>query len=460
MRASESVNVSDLSFRGHVGSSPLVATRPAYQFASSFATMDAFLQTVDVAPPANVAALVAGLSAGGYAEPEHLNMAEANEVLSVFPADGEGKLAPPDKSFLRRAIMKASMPPLLPPVAAAAVVNPPELPVQIPRSDRLQDLFGMEISAESVASALAAKPPPVDVHDLLTKAECASLPSALIVDVSVWQALAADSLQAKKKGRQAFTYVDLTSKVMLPPWLPADALVVKKGQERAPALEPGADTLQVLSVALQNATVETRQTKSFQQWVAIFLRYVPLAVATGQWTWPVALSHMATITKLAETERLHKTTGWIALQYDEAIRKSWSRRLLQGDPDVDIPREAAIINEEVLDEVRSRDLAKAAAPASSSSSSRTAGAQPSWEEAAAEGALAKVGAAAQAMSKRAEAASREIAQAEKHLSSREEALKGDTYKKGQGKGGKAGKAGKGGKGGWGGQKRKHGGKWW
>ena len=64
--------------------------------------MDAFLQTVDVAPPANVAALVAGLSAGGYAEPEHLNMAEANEVLSVFPADGEGKLAPPDKSFLRR----------------------------------------------------------------------------------------------------------------------------------------------------------------------------------------------------------------------------------------------------------------------------------------------------------------------------------------------------------------------
>ena len=419
--------------------------------------MDAFLQTVQ-GVPANVAALVAGLSDGGYTDPAHLNMAEASEVLSVFPTEGEGKLAPPDKSFLRRAVALASLPPTPPPVSAVAGVNLPEMPAHVPRSDRLQDLFGVEISAESVATALAAKPPPVDVHELLTKADCASLPSALIVDVSVWQALSADSLQAKKKGKQAFTYVDLTSKVMLPPWLPADALVVKKGQERAPALEPGADTLQVLSVALQNATVETRQTKSFQQWVAIFLRYVPMAVATEQWTWPIALSHMATITKLAETERIQKSTGWIALQYDEAIRKSWARRLLQGDPNVDIAREAAKLNDEVLDEVRSKAMAKNSWP-SSSSSSQAAGAQPSWMEAAAEGALAKVGAAAQAMSKRAEAASREMAQAERNLSSREGALKGETWKP-QGKGGKAGKNwGKAGKGEWAGQKRKHGGKW-
>ena len=147
------------------------------------------MQTVDVVAPTNATALVAGLVAGGYTDPAHLNMAEASEVLSVFPTEGEGKLAPPDKSFLRRAIAKASMPPPLPPVSAMAVVNPPETPAQVPRADRLQDLFGMEISAESVATALAAKPPPVDVHELLTKAECASLPSALIVDVSVWQAL-------------------------------------------------------------------------------------------------------------------------------------------------------------------------------------------------------------------------------------------------------------------------------
>ena len=65
------------------------------------------------------------------------------------------------------------------------------------------------------------------------------------------------------------------------------------------------------------------------------------------------------------------------------------------------------------------------------------------------------------MNRRAEAASREIAQVEKNLSSREEALRSDTVKKGQStKGGKAGKGGKG-EGGWNGQaKRKHGGKWW
>ena len=55
--------------------------------------MDAFLQTVDVVAPTNATALVAGLVAGGYTDPVHLNVAEANEVLSVFPTEGEGKLA-------------------------------------------------------------------------------------------------------------------------------------------------------------------------------------------------------------------------------------------------------------------------------------------------------------------------------------------------------------------------------
>ena len=401
---------------------------------------------------------------GGYTQPSQLNLAEPGEVIGIFPAEGAGKLTPPDKSFLRRAIQKASQP-----LEQFAVPLPPapEVAMPLPRPDRLQDLFGLEVSAESVAMALSAKPPQVDVHDLLSKVDCASLPSALILDVSVWQALSADSWQAKKKGKQAFTYVDLTSKVMLPHWLPPDALNVKKGQEKAPVLEPGADTLQVLSAALQSAGAEERSAKSFQQWVAIFLRYVPLAVAVGQLTWPVALSHMATVTKLSEQERVARSTGWIAIKYDAAVRKSWSRRLLQGDPDLDIPKEAAKINEEVLEEVRSRDQAAQAMMASSSSSaSRSAQAsQPSWTETAAEGALAKVGAAAQAMTRRAEAASREIAQAEKNLSSREEALQGPSVNKGKyGKGGKAGANGKGGKGGWNSQnKRKRGersGKWW
>ena len=54
--------------------------------------MDAFLQTVDVVAPTNATALVAGLVAGGYTDPVHLNVAEA-QVLSVFPTEGEGKLA-------------------------------------------------------------------------------------------------------------------------------------------------------------------------------------------------------------------------------------------------------------------------------------------------------------------------------------------------------------------------------
>ena len=127
--------------------------------AVSTATMDAFLQTVQ-GVPANVAALVAGLIDGGYTDPAHLNMAEANEVLSVFPTEGEGKLSPPDKSFLRRAVALASAPPTPPPVPAGAGASQPEMPAPVPRSDRLQDLYGVETTTRRSSSCCRRPLPP------------------------------------------------------------------------------------------------------------------------------------------------------------------------------------------------------------------------------------------------------------------------------------------------------------
>ena len=109
MRASESVH-DDRATVAIIGSRPSPRTLHLSVFASS-ATMDSFLQAVDAVAPANITALVAGLVAGGFSDPAHLKMAEASEVLSVFPTDGEGKLTPPDKSFLRRGSDQALLPP-------------------------------------------------------------------------------------------------------------------------------------------------------------------------------------------------------------------------------------------------------------------------------------------------------------------------------------------------------------
>ena len=422
------------------------------------------MKTVDDTVPAYLGAVINGLGLGGFNLPADLYQADAAEVIEVFPTEGDGKLNPAGKAFIRRAIALANR------KKEVAGALPVDSPSQHPRLEKLEDVFGVEVSAEAVASALGAKPAPVDVQDLLSKAQCSALPSSMLTDVSIWQGLAADSEAAKKQGKQAFTYVDFTAKAMLPPWLPADAVGGKRKRPDGGAeLDPDSNTssLQVLSTALQSAVAEPRTLRGMAQWAAVYLRYAPMAVAVGQLTWASALAHMASIMKLGEQERLAKTQGFVAIRYDAALRKSWARRILQGDPDLDIPKECSRINDEVLDAVRVQLGASTASGLTSSSSAPrpAVSSRSQWAEAAAEGALAKVGAAAQAMTRRVEQATREMARAEQSLAAREEAMQGPSIGGGKsGKSGKtaAGKAGKDGKGqgGGGSKKRKWHGHWW
>ena len=224
---------------------------------------------MDESAPDYVSSIVSGLKLGGFTEPSQLNQANEAEVISAFPQEEAGKLNPAGKAFVRRAIAQATHGHL-----ALALPAPP-CP---PRVDKLNDLFGLEISAEAVANALGSRLPPVDVQDLLLKAQCSGLPSAMMLDVSIWQALAADSAACKRTGKTMFTYVDFTSKLMLPPWLPADAVSGKKRRlEGGSDLDPESSTssLQALSSALQSATAGPRSLKSLTQRAAIFLRYTP-----------------------------------------------------------------------------------------------------------------------------------------------------------------------------------------
>ena len=164
----------------------------ACSFAVFLRGMEAFWRTVDEAVPANMAALVRGLAAGGCTLPEHLDHSDSAETIAEFPQEGVGKLLPASKAFLRRAIAKAS-------AKVEGDIRPLPEVVQPPRPERLDELFGSEISAESVAAALGAKPAQVDVQDLLAKVQCSTLPPAMLLEVAVWQALAADTENANTK---------------------------------------------------------------------------------------------------------------------------------------------------------------------------------------------------------------------------------------------------------------------
>ena len=382
-----------------------------------------FLRAVDSAPPSFVESVALALHQGGFETTESLDMAEASEVFTTFPAEGENILTAPKRAFIRRAIAAASRPVAAPPSQALAVMQPP-----VQNFDHLNDIFGSGTSAEAVAAALAAKAPPVDVFELLNKIKCGSLPSSMILELAIWQALTADVEHARKHGRRAFTYVDFTSAPLLPPWLPRDAVGGRKGAQGSLELDPEAGTasLQALSSALQAAVAEPRSLRSIPQWSSIFWRYAPAAVATEQLDWCSAVAYHATVMRLAEQERLAKSPGWVAIQYDVALRKSWSRRCQQCDPNLDIMAECVKVNDDVLETVRAQIAAAASSSSSSAGFSRGASSHFSRTDSAAESVLAKAGAAAQAITRRAEAASREMAKAEQSLAVREDGLKSAT----------------------------------
>ena len=162
--------------------------------------MDAFLRTVDEAVPANLLDIIKGLADGGYTLPVHLDHADAAETIAEFPQDGNGKLLPAGKAFVRRAIAKASLKEVTVPQQQQLSV------VQSSQPERLDELFGSEVSAESVAAALSGKHASVDVQDLLGKIHCSTLPPAMVLELAVWQALSADTEAAKKRGKSAYTF--------------------------------------------------------------------------------------------------------------------------------------------------------------------------------------------------------------------------------------------------------------
>ena len=85
-------------------------------------------------------------------------------------------------------------------------------------------------------------------------------------------------------------------------------------------------------------------------------RYATAAVAMGQMTWPMVLSHANQMYKLAEEERISGTGPALVFVYDELLRKSIATRAEWGDPSLDLMTAFGEVEKQVLEAARTRLL--------------------------------------------------------------------------------------------------------
>ncbi|CAK0791838.1 unnamed protein product, partial [Prorocentrum cordatum] len=372
------------------------------------------------------------LAAGGLRSPKDLEGSDPAEVAEAV--GGNAGL----RAFARRVHGRAA-------AAAAAAAASAEHAMgaggsearaskdAMPQPERLDpslvELFGSEASAAEIAKAMSANADDVNVPDLLKAAKFDGLPYHMQADFQVWTALAAGTKAAVRAGKTPFTYVDLTANAVLPAWLPADAVGGKSIGLAEDMWESRAtSSISQLGAALRAATASPRCFRSIAQWSAAYLRYVPVAVAVGQLTWATALTHHATIVRLAEESRVTDGDSVLAVLYDQLQRQHWAKRAAQRDPELDIPKEAAAVNEQTVLAARTRldlishhlkptdaGVVRARGPAEGASDYQS-------QVAAAESALAKGASAAQAITKRAEQAAKAMASQQEELNKRQIAL--------------------------------------
>ena len=180
----------------------------------------------------------------------------------------------------------------------------------------------------------------------------------LTAELPVWQLLQAECEEAKRLGRKPFCYVDLTVSAFLPGWVPPEAVGAKAnyGVSGDFCLDPRAtaQTLGSLGSALKAATQIPRFFRSISQWVAAFMRYAPVAVSLGHAKLIDLFVHVDVVLKLAEDARARGHTPYVAILYDDLVRRSWAQRTLQKDPDLDLSKECCKVNKAVLECATSR----------------------------------------------------------------------------------------------------------
>ena len=212
-------------------------------------------------------------------------------------------------------------------------------------------------SALGLASQLAP-PKRVDTEQLLRDANLASLPFVLQLEQPLIDRLDEETKAAKSASRIAFSFVDLTSPQVTPPWLLPEAVGAKykPGDENEINLQ-GSDevaTLAKLGQALRGATENHRFFRSYSQWAPCWWRVVPFQVALGQLTWPQAIMHANTVAQIAEEERMQGKPPFTAFLYEELLRKQLEKRASRGDPTLDLNESLLHVDKPLMEVAKQR----------------------------------------------------------------------------------------------------------
>ena len=325
-------------------------------------------------------------------------------------------------------------------VGLAAGVQQPNY-VHSAQVSSMLEAIGPDASAMAVANVMAHGGKDVDINAQLQGVNLGKISFTMQADNAIWQVLQAENEAAAKDAREAYAYVDLTSKGLVPIWLAPDAVggSVSWGGESEWSLDPRATsaTLGQLGQALKKATCQPRFFRSLAQWAAAYNRYAMAAVAMKQLTWAQAFSHMDVVLRMAEESRSANVSPFLAILYDDMLRQSVSQRVNRKDPTLDFDEVFTAKVPEIKGAAEQR-LAQVLQAAGLHSSSRAQ--QADFSSAVADGAVAKQAAAAEALQRRAEAAARQLAAQQEELNRRQSAMR-TGGKGGNGSGGGADKAG-------------------
>jgi hypothetical protein len=210
-------------------------------------------------------------------------------------------------------------------------------------------------SAKALADSLAP-PKAADTAKLLKEAGLTKLPFVAQLDQTLIDKMNQESVDARVAGRKAFSFVDFTSKEVLPVWVTPEAVGGKFNDEEALSLTGGEqiNSLTQLGQALRSATEGQRFFRSFPQWSAAYWRWVPVAVSLEQISWVAAILHHDLVAKICETERQEGRGPYLAFIYSEILRKQINARALKSDPELDVQDALSTMDKSILEIARTR----------------------------------------------------------------------------------------------------------
>ena len=189
---------------------------------------------------------------------------------------------------------------------------------------------------------------------LNTKLSFQSLPFHCQVDMSVFQAGKGESEMARKEGRKAFCYVELSSEQVSPILMQMSMIGSRAGSLPGQDDAPEGDFMQVMARTMSQMTRRGRYFVNMTQWAAAFWQYVPVATAYKHFDLGDAIAYFKMICAMAEQAGAKGELEIKAVVYDEASRKYVGQQAQKGDPNLDIAKEMREVNEALSEAVQIR----------------------------------------------------------------------------------------------------------